>query len=345
MALLSSIYARSSVADSLPPLPASLASVPLPGVRVPLTGAVAAPGGPLSVSVRGGSFNLRFVNVGQLVDFLYGEALRVPHVIASEVLQDQRVVSFQWDGKSGELRDFVKLFLDSLGFQVVSRDGVDFIGVKPEELKVQRATFVYHPRYRSAAYLQKAVQPLVSGRLSADGGAALPLAGGSLPSPLQVAGSLSGGGAAPMGAVGVSLQPKPASLFDGASGISQGESSVGAADDLVFYGTGSEVAELKKVLPELDTAPGEVVVRGWVYEVSNTNESNNAFSIAANLFSGKVNISNGNTANDGTALTFDAHYLSLAISALSADSRFKEVSDPHVRVMSGEKVSLNVGSQ
>ena len=65
----------------------------------------------------------------------------------------------------------------------------------------------------------------------------------------------------------------------------------------------------------------------------------------AQLLDGQLGIANGPTGVDATALTFDAHFLNLAISALSADTRFKEVSDPHVRVLSGEKVSLNVGSQ
>ncbi|MFP3427732.1 hypothetical protein, partial [Pseudoalteromonas sp. SIMBA_162] len=46
-----------------------------------------------------------------------------------------------------------------------------------------------------------------------------------------------------------------------------------------------------------------------------------------------------------TALRFSSTVLDAAISALDADSRFKQVSDPHVRVVSGERVRLNVGAQ
>ncbi|WP_232514253.1 hypothetical protein [Burkholderia oklahomensis] len=54
----------------------------------------------------------------------------------------------------------------------------------------------------------------------------------------------------------------------------------------MIVGSHDEVAMLRKLVPELDTAPGEVVVRGWVYEVANTGSANSAWSIAVRLLSG-----------------------------------------------------------
>lgn len=321
-------WSASAVVPSLPPLPGG------PGLASPLPGvAQAVPLGPLSMP-KGSSFDLRFVNVGQLVDLLYGDALKVPHVISSEVLNDQRVVSFQFDTKKGDLRAFVKVFLESQGYEVTTKDGVDFIDKKPpaERVDPDRAVFVYHPRFRTAAYLSKVVTPLLAGRGSVM----------AQPSDLAASTALGGsaGAAVPAGASGASVglpaQPVvPKGLADG----------VEVADDLVFSGSAEEVRDLRKLLPQLDTAPGEVVVRGWVYEVSDTSSGNSAFSIAAHVLDGQLGISNGSTGVDSNALTFDAHFLNLAISALSADTRFHEVSDPHALVVSGEKVSLNVGEQ
>ena len=317
-----------SGAELLPPLPASMSSVP----ALPSPPAALAP----LPHLKGGSFDLRFVNVGQLVDLLYGDAMHVPHVISSDVLNDTRVVSFQYDSRGGDLHEFVKVFLDSLGFKVDTKDGVDFVSRKDgsEGRDVERETFVYQPRYRSASYLAKLVQPLFGGRMNAQQDV-----GVSNPIPDAIAASP----AVPLAASGASVPSVGTQPPVGrAAGM---PSSVSAADDLVFYGKPNEVRDLKKVLVELDTVPGEVVVRGWVYEVSNTDATNSAFSIAAHVLDGQLGIANGATGTDATALTFDAHFLNLAISALSADTRFKEVSDPHVRVLSGEKVSLNVGSQ
>lgn len=302
--------------DSLPPLPTVPASI------VP-----AVPLAPLP-RMKGGAFDLRFVNVGQLVDLLYGDAMHVPHVISSDVLQDTRLVSFQYDGKAGDLRSFVKVFLDSQGFRVETREGVDFVTKKPPEEQKQpdHDTYVYRPRFRTADYLAKAVQPLFAGRMNASAG--------------SVAGVPPDALGAAVGASGVSGVAPPM-VRPQASGVS-------VAEELVFSGTASEIRDVRRLLPELDRVAGEVVVRGWVYEVSNMNDKNTAFSVAAKVLNGiggQVSMSNGPTDQDATALRFSSNYLNVAISALNADTRFKQVSDPHVRVVSGASVRLNVGSQ
>jgi type II secretory pathway component GspD/PulD (secretin) len=127
--------------------------------------------------------------------------------------------------------------------------------------------------------------------------------------------------------------------------VSSVQGGVSSADELVMIGSASEIRSLKQLLPQIDFAAGEVVVRGWVYEVSETSSSSSAFSIAARVLGGSLSVSNGATDADPTALRFSGGMLNVAISALNADSRFKQISDPHVRVVSGESVSLNVGSQ
>lgn len=323
LGVLLSALAVSSVclaAGEVPPLPPSMPAGANGVAALPVSA------GPLPLSplphVKGGAFDLRFVSVGQLVDLLYGDALRVPHVIGSDVLQDNRLVSFSYDSKQGDLRAFVKVFLDSQGYQVVTRDGVDFVS-KKLGASDEPVSFIYKPKYRSAQYLAKVVQPLFSGHV---------MGGGAIDAATSAA--------SVVGASGVSAPSVvPATQSSASSGVA------GLDDELVFSGKGSEVRDLKRLLPELDTEPGQVVVRGWVYEVSDTDGTNSAFQIAGKVLSGSLNISNGSTGADPNALTFGASYLNLAISALSSDSRFKEVSDPHVRVMSGEQVSLNVGSQ
>lgn len=322
--LLSGVALAGDLMPPLPTLPASDSIVPA-AVSLPLP---AVPLAPLP-RVKGGAFDLRFVNVGQLVDLLYGDAMHVPHVISSDVLRDTRLVSFQYDGKAGDLHSFVKVFLDSQGFSVETREGVDFVTKKPPEEQRQpdHDTYVYRPRFRTADYLAKVLQPLFSGRMNASGGS---VASAVPPETLGVA----------MGASGVTGVAPPM-VRSQASGVS-------VADELVFSGTASEIRNVRRLLPELDRAAGEVVVRGWVYEVSNMNDSNTAFSVAAKVLNGiggQMSMSNGPTDQDATALRFSSNYLNVAISALNADTRFKQVSDPHVRVVSGASVHLNVGSQ
>lgn len=275
--------------------------------------------------VRGGSFDFRFVNVGQLVDLLYGEAMHVPHVISSDVLEDKRLVSFQFDSGSGDLRSFVKAFLDSEGFEVTTRDGVDFIGKKRDVAPVDRQTYVYTPRYRSATYLLRLVQPLFGGRVS---------------SSAQVAGPTMSATASP-GSGGAMLDSGAAPV---AMPLSR-EPQVSAADQLVFAGAAGDVMQIKALLPQLDTPVGEVVVRGWAYEVDDTDGGNTGFSIVSKLLGVGVQLGSGTTQTDASALQFGAGRLGFAISMLAADSRFHEVSSPNVRCVSGQQVKLNVGQQ
>jgi type II secretory pathway component GspD/PulD (secretin) len=121
--------------------------------------------------------------------------------------------------------------------------------------------------------------------------------------------------------------------------------SSSVADQFVFAGTAAEVEQVKALLPQLDTAVGEVVVRGWAYEVDDTDNANSGFSIASKLLGVGVNVSSGSTADDANALQFGAGRLSFAISALNADSRFRQMSSPNVRCVSGQQVKLNVGQQ
>lgn len=309
-------------AADVPPLPAVLP--PLPVSSSSSAALPSVPAKPLP-HVRNGAFDLRYVSVGQLVDLLYGDALHVPHVIDSDVLQDARVVSFQYDGKGDDLRAFVKVFLDSQGFEVETRDGVDFVSKKPAEAakRPDVQTLVYRPRYRTAAYLSKVLKPMFSGRF-----------GGSDASAVA---------AVPVAAV----QPVvgASGTFATAAPVRAQQAVSSSADEVVFSGDAGEVAKVRSVLTELDSKPGQVVVRGWVYEVSDTTSSNTAFSIAAHILGGKFEIANGTTDADPTAIRFSGGLLDVAISAFDGDSRFKQISDPHVTVLSGEDVRLNVGAK
>jgi type II secretory pathway component GspD/PulD (secretin) len=274
--------------------------------------------------VKGTAFDLRFVTVAQVVDLIYQDAMRTPYVLGPDVLSDNRMVSFRLDDQSRDVRTVMVDFLDSLGFQVIAKNGVDYVMKKPgAQQKTDREVFVYRPRYRKADDLRELVAPLISDRdlLSAAPAVTAPVQPGAVDVPGTVPAA-----AAPA--------PRPVRTAIQARG-----------DELVLIGTTDQVALLRKLVPELDTAPGEVVVRGWAYEVSNTDSSNTAWSIAAKVLGGQLRISSGDTASDSSAMRFTGPGIDAAISALNADSRFKVLSTPHVRVASGEQVRLNVGQQ
>ncbi|MFM0301438.1 type II secretory pathway protein [Paraburkholderia sediminicola] len=270
--------------------------------------------GPLRIG-NAKKVDLRFVNVAQVVDLIYAEMLQTPYVIEPDVLADQRVVSFRFDRAAGNVRDGLADFLESLGFGVTAKNGVDYVFKRKEQKEADaepRDVFVYAPKYRSADYLSRLVQPLFTGQFTTNRAIVTP------------AGDRSKGDAPPSSA---------AALVDQSS------------DTMVFYGTGKEIAILKKILPQVDLQQGEVAIRAWVYEVSTENDKSSGFQLAASILGGRLGISLGAGTVDANAnaLRIKSGALDLAIAALDADSRFHVVTSPNLRVASGKHGRLNVG--
>jgi general secretion pathway protein D len=299
----------STGASGVPPLPPGMVEA---SVALPSSAAATRPPLVALPRVRGSSIDLRFVPVAQVVDLIYADLLDAPYVIDPDVLADTRPVSFRFDKSQGDVRSFLSSFLASLGYEVVDHDGVAFVRKSHEAELAAKETLVYLPKHRHADYLARLVQPLVGGRVTQDKSVA-----------------------APEG-------EKVASGVPATSAAGQIDQ---AADEVVLQGTHDELERARKVLEELDTVPGEVVVRGWAYEVDDSDSSNSGFSLAVKAFGGSLSVGAGSTSSDSTAFQITTSALTAAISALSADSRFHEVSSPHVRCVSGQVVKLNVGQQ
>lgn len=298
-------------------VPASMPSLPpLPSV-VGLPGGVGSLPAPPLVPLKMGnakSVDLRFVNVAQVVDLVYADMLQSQYVIAPDVLADTRTVSFRFDRSKGDIRDVLGDFLASLGFGVVTKNGVDYVFKRKDEDKAEpdKEVFVYTPKYRAADYLARLVQPLVSGQFTMNRAVAAPVA------------SRARADAPPTSA---------AAMVDQAS------------DTLVFVGSAKEIALLKSVLPQVDISAGQVAIRAWVYEVSTQDDRTTGFQLAAKVLGGRLGISLGaGTVDDNAnALRLHTGFLDAAIAALDSDSRFHVVTSPNLRIKSGGHGRFNVG--
>ena len=259
------------------------------------------------------SFDFKAINVAQVVQLIYGEVLTSPYVIDPEVLGDVRIVSFRYTSDKGDVKVFVRSFLDSLGYITTSKEGIDFITKRPAEEKreaiIEKEGFVYRPQYRDVSYLSRLLSPLFQGAFSVNRG----ISG----SPLQ------------------SDKPVP----DGSATALIDQN----ADVLIFTGTDKEISKLKKLLPQVDFQLGEVVVRGVVYEVNTSSKDGSAFGLLANLLSGKLQAGVGSTNPVGSFLRFKNISLDVVYSALSQDNRFKVMSSPSLRIKSGAQGMFSVG--
>ena len=127
------------------------------------------------------SFNFRAVAVSEVVQLIYGQALRVPFVLDPDALTDMRPVAFRYSTVDGDLHVFVKHFLTSLGYTVEQRGNVHFIKKRQEEevSKPADEIFLYTPKFRSVSYLSRTLAPLFQGRFTnnrsvASAGATIP---------------------------------------------------------------------------------------------------------------------------------------------------------------------------
>lgn len=259
------------------------------------------------------SFDLRAANVSEVLQLLYGEAMSTPYVLDPEVLVDTRLVSFRYKHGQGDLQAFVGGFLESLGYTVERKGGVDFVRKrKAEEATLPETRLhLYRPQYRDVTYLARVLAPLFKGAFSVN--RSIRASGQSMPE-----------GDVPNGSA--------AALIDQ------------DADVLLFSGTQLEIEKLQELLPQIDVVTGEVLVRGVVYEVGRTDKSGSAFGLLANLLGGNLNIGIGSAAgNLGNFIQLKNTALDAVYSMLETDSRFKVISSPSLRIQSGARGVFSVG--
>lgn len=260
------------------------------------------------------SFDFQVVNVSQVIGLVYKEALKVPYVIDPLVLRDDRLVSFRFDSSSSDFRKFWATFLDSLGFAVEVKNGIDFVSPKKQDVSpsIANEIFVYRPRYRSAPYLLDLLSALFKpGSFSAQRNVKPTSSNEKTPTN------------APSGSAAATIDAD--------------------ADVLVFQAAPDEVQKLRRLLAQVDLASGDVLVKAVVYEVSTGKSDGTAFSLALSLLRGKLGLVLGAKDALANSVSLKTASIDAAFSAFSGDSRFKAVSTPHLRVKSGQQARLMVG--
>lgn len=258
------------------------------------------------------AFDIRDASVAEVVQLIYANAVRTPYVLSPELVQDLRPLTFRWSSTDGSIETFLIRFLDSLGYKVESRGGVDYVMKKGADDEYGEY-FIYHPRYRTVDYLTGLVSTYFKGRFS---------------TVRQVASN-----AQHNGAEGNVPSTSVAALIDQ------------NADTLIFRGTPEEIGQLKKLLAMVDVLGGEVLVRGLVYEVGVNELEGSAFSLISSLFGGKlqIGVSSGIPSPVESFLSFKNLTIDLVANMLSSDSRFKVISSPSIRMRSGVMGSFSVG--
>lgn len=261
-------------------------------------------------SAKGVTFEVTALPLPQALNLLYAQVFDKPFMIAPELADDKRVVTFRITPDIDE-RAFIKRYLGNMNIAVYPRNGIDYIApFEPKKPVIPRETYVYQPKFRSVPYLSEILRGQFDGHFNSQSQ------------------SVGVGQVAPENAV-----PGTASDFLNRDG-----------DVLVYYGTKADIRRLQDILPQIDTATDEVVVSAYVFEVQTSERNGSGMALAAKLVSGKFNIGIGKESGFDNFIRINAGSLDALYELFRTDSRFHVVSSPRLRVRNGAKASFSVGS-
>lgn len=272
------------------------------------------------------------ISIVTLAGFIYGDILKTNFAIHNDLIESPKAITvhFQSGFDRPKLSVFIADLLANAGVVVEQKNGYVLLRPpvvdKPESLATD--VFFYRPKHRSVSYLIDVTSSLFkTGRFSGQ----RILRTTSLPV-VPVAGA-----AAPVTAAPVKQEPADTGT-SAQSRVDRNEQ-----DSFLFDGTEKEIAQLQRLLVQLDTPVAEVFVKGMVYEVTTGSRDGSAFNLALTLLKGKFGLTLGHVIA-GDALTFKTASIDAVFSALSTDTRFKSVSHPSVRVRSGASARFSVGA-
>lgn len=266
------------------------------------------------------------VPIVEFMQSIYTDVLKQNYVLDPKVTTMTETVSIRFESaRSADVKSVLRRMLEGMGLQVTTFAGVDFIGFAPPVRQADAEdgweNFIYRPKFRDVRYLTELLASLLKGRFS-----------------FQRA-----------------LQPQqPQTVFasDTSSPEKGGDNTSARAlvgqdqyDMFIYTGPKSDIKRLESLLTAVDIAQPEVVVKAYLYEVSGLTRDNSALNIIAALMSKRINISLGQSSQSGNTLSLDIGGLDVLASALSSDRRFKVVSNPSLRVTSGETARLAVGNE
>lgn len=239
-------------------------------------------------------------------------------------------VHFQGDFDKAKLSAFMENLLSGVGIAIQKKPGYLFLSPISEKDQAvpDQEVFYYRAKYRPVSYIMDLTASLF--KIGKFTGQRAGVRSSSLDSqPVSAA-------AVPQGAVKKPVQDTGTSAYSLQDKNEQ--------DAFIFQGTEKEIAQLQKLLQQIDVQTGEVLVKGMVYEVTTGEKDGSAFGLALNIMQGKFGLNIGKPVLNGDSITFKSASIDAVFSALSTDSRFKSVSNPSLRVKSGASARFSVGS-
>ena len=295
------------------------------------------------------------VPTGALVTMLMRDVLRVPYVIAPDVLADTKPMSVNLVMPRSELHALVVGFLRGSGFAVQLKGGTVFVSKRP---------------------IAGLPEPLVYSSSSFPTGSPLtaPVAVPTSPAPLETVG---GGQLVPSIASSdvrelAPTEPKAVSVVTPAyrsvgelaeivetvfpdiiaarRAVSEPDGGrivdVLEPDQLVLTGEADQLDRAEELIAQLDRSRPVVEIRAVIFEVRTSRARNSALSLLASVLDGRVEVGSGSLTVPGEQfIRIAAGGLRAVLSATRGDGRFNVVAEPTLSASSGTVARINSGSQ
>jgi type II secretory pathway component GspD/PulD (secretin) len=270
-----------------------------------------------------------------LANVVYGDILKQNFAIHPDLVRNETLVSFHFQSEFDKVKlyDFMENLLAGVGIVIQKKPGYLFLvpAAVNDKADIDEAVFYYRPQYRPVSYIVDLTSSIFktgrfTGRRSGIRAPAEPHAQGEGQQPHS------------QGAKQPVMQ-KP--IDSGTSAYSMQDK--GDVDAFIFQGTEKEIAQLQKLLVQVDIPTGEVMVKGIVYEVTTGQKEGSAFTLALSILGGRFGVNVGK-AIAGDSFTIKTPSIDAVFSALATDSRFKSVSSAFLRVKSGATARFSVGS-
>lgn len=261
---------------------------------------------------NGVDLELNRVKLPDAIHVIYSEVFKRPYMLAPELADDGRLLTFRISSDIDE-RAFIERYFSNMNVKIWDKNGIDYIATyTPKAPITPTETFIYTPKFRSVQYLSDILSSQVQGAFNSTGS-------------IQTTSTINSG----------DINPNSASGQFSRSG-----------DLLVYRGTKADIKLIEQILPSIDVVTDEIVVTGYVVEVSTTEKEGNGLSLIANLFNSKlgIEINSGYSPSSGNLITFKTGSFSALAELFNKDSRFKVVSSPQLRVKNGSSASFSVGS-
>ena len=265
-----------------------------------------------NVLANGVDFELNRVKLPDAINIIYSEIFKRPFMLSPELVNDERLLTFKISADI-DARQFIQRYFSNMNIKIWDKNGVDYIAVYvPKPASVPTYTFTYSPKFRSVQYLSDALSGVVTGAFNS--------------------GSITG-------------NSNNVNFGDVNPNSASGQFSR-SGDILIFRGTKSDIDIVKNLLPTIDIVTDEILVTGYVVEVSTTAQEGNGLSFIANLFNNKLGISINSDYNptSGNLVTFSSGSFNAVAELFNRDSHFRVISSPQLRVKNGSNSSFSVGS-